>query len=92
MKAALAINRSHPLLVMQMACVLKSIPIGAGFGGGSSDAAHTLLLLNELLNLRISPDELNAIASSLGSDCPFFLRKGAPTSDWSRRGAFSVQR
>lgn len=75
-KAALAINRSHPLPGLRIH-VLKSIPIGAGLGGGSSDAAHTLLLLNELLNLRISPDELHAIASSLGSDCPFFLRKSA---------------
>ena len=74
-KAAMAINRSHPLPGLRIH-VLKNIPIGAGLGGGSSDAAYTLLLLNELLDLGIGEDELQAIASTLGSDCPFFLRGG----------------
>ncbi len=52
----------------------KTIPTGAGLGGGSSDAAHMLLLLNKLLDLGLSPKELHAMASELGSDCPFFLQ------------------
>lgn len=51
----------------------KAIPMGAGLGGGSSDAAHTLLLLNDFLQLDLTPAELHALATSLGSDCPFFL-------------------
>jgi 4-diphosphocytidyl-2-C-methyl-D-erythritol kinase len=53
----------------------KAIPIGAGLGGGSSDATHTLLLLNDLFRLRLSKDELLAMAAELGSDCPFFLQR-----------------
>lgn len=62
----------------------KAVPTGAGLGGGSSDAAHTLLLLNDLLDLGISPQELHGMASSLGSDCPFFLQHGAQLAE--RRG------
>lgn len=51
----------------------KIIPMGAGLGGGSADAAHTLLLLNELFDLRLSTDELATIAAHIGSDCAFFL-------------------
>ena len=52
----------------------KNIPIGAGLGGGSSDAAATLISINELFNLNIGDDELTNIALSLGSDVPFFLK------------------
>ena len=51
----------------------KHVPYGAGLGGGSSDAAHTLLLVNEFLDLGASQDDLHSIASQLGSDVPFFL-------------------
>jgi len=51
----------------------KIIPMGAGLGGGSADAAHTLLLLNEMFDLRLSLDALAAIAAHVGSDCSFFL-------------------
>jgi len=52
----------------------KSIPVGAGMGGGSSDAACTLRGLCQLWNIEISPEELLSLALSLGSDIPFFLQ------------------
>ena len=55
----------------------KHIPHGAGLGGGSSNAATTLLGLNELLDSPLLPEELHEIAVSLGSDIPFFLHEGA---------------
>ncbi len=51
----------------------KRIPIGAGLGGGSSDAAATLKGLTKLWSLDISPEELQTISESLGSDVPFFF-------------------
>lgn len=51
----------------------KQIPTGAGLGGGSSDGAHTLLLLNNLFSLNISHEILSDYALRLGSDCPFFI-------------------
>jgi 4-diphosphocytidyl-2-C-methyl-D-erythritol kinase len=53
----------------------KIIPIGAGLGGGSSDAAFTLLLLNKIFELKVSGDQLKNYASQLGSDCSFFLEE-----------------
>lgn len=54
--------------------LLKNIPAGAGLGGGSSDAAHTLIMLNKMFDLDISSAELEILAAQLGSDCPFFIR------------------
>jgi 4-diphosphocytidyl-2-C-methyl-D-erythritol kinase len=56
----------------------KVIPVGAGLGGGSSDAAFTLKLLNRLYMLKICNQELKDIATELGSDCPFFI-ENAPS-------------
>jgi len=53
--------------------IRKSIPAGAGLGGGSSDAATTLIGLNRLWNLGLSQDELSALGLGLGADVPFFL-------------------
>ena len=52
----------------------KKIPVGAGLGGGSSDAAYTLLALNDLFQLNLSVEELTRYARRLGSDCAFFLQ------------------
>jgi len=54
----------------------KKIPVQAGLGGGSSDAAATLLGLNELWGLGLSPRDLLPVAERLGSDVPFFLFGG----------------
>jgi 4-diphosphocytidyl-2-C-methyl-D-erythritol kinase len=54
----------------------KNIPWGAGLGGGSSDAASTLLALNRLWSLGLTPSKLTQLAFKLGSDVPFFLRGG----------------
>ena len=54
----------------------KRIPVGMGVGGGSTDAAATLVALNGLWNLRMSDHELQHLAGALGSDVPFFLRGG----------------
>lgn len=51
----------------------KNIPIGAGLGGGSSNAASTLKALNKLFNLNCNPKKLLSIASKIGSDVPFFI-------------------
>lgn len=51
----------------------KIIPHGAGLGGGSSDAAHALKLLDTIFQLNLSADQLKKYALALGSDCPFFL-------------------
>jgi len=52
----------------------KRIPLAAGLGGGSGNAATTLLGLNELFGNPLAPARLNDLAASLGSDVPFFLQ------------------
>ena len=54
----------------------KRIPWGAGLGGGSSDAAATLLALNELWGLKLSTSQLVQLGARLGSDIPFFFHRG----------------
>lgn len=51
----------------------KTSPVGAGLGGGSSDAAFALKMLNELCLLNLTQDQLAAYAAELGSDCAFFI-------------------
>ena len=51
----------------------KNIPFGAGLGGGSSDAAHMAIALNELFSLGLSKEQLAAEVASLGADCAFFI-------------------
>lgn len=51
----------------------KHIPIGAGLGGGSANAAYTLVLLNNLFSLHLTSGQLMSYAAQLGSDCAFFI-------------------
>ena len=52
----------------------KQIPVGAGLGGGSSDAASMIKLLNDFAALNLSVEQMEAYASRIGSDCPFFIQ------------------
>lgn len=54
--------------------LLKAIPMEAGLGGGSSDGAFMLRLLNSYSKLNLDDEDLEKAASTLGSDCPFFIR------------------
>ncbi|MCX6268051.1 MAG: 4-(cytidine 5'-diphospho)-2-C-methyl-D-erythritol kinase [Bacteroidetes bacterium] len=55
----------------------KVIPMGSGLGGGSSDGAFTLKLLNDLFELRLGNEQLKIYARLLGSDCSFFIENQA---------------
>jgi 4-diphosphocytidyl-2-C-methyl-D-erythritol kinase len=77
------VTRAATLLKESTKCSLgarielrKHIPWGVGLGGGSSDAAATLLALNELWGLGLPLSELVHLASKLGSDVPFFIHSG----------------
>lgn len=73
-KAYYLIKKDYPGLPSIKLHLLKAIPTGAGLGGGSSDAAFTLKLLNEKFHLNIPEQRLMHYAKQLGSDCPFFLK------------------
>jgi 4-diphosphocytidyl-2-C-methyl-D-erythritol kinase len=76
-KALLALQQeSHGSLGAQVDLV-KRIPLAAGLGGGSSDAAAALLAANVAWKLHWSTERLASIAAKLGSDIPFFLQSGA---------------
>ena len=60
----------------------KRIPLGAGLGGGSSNAAHFLLGMKRLFGLRISSKELFAMGKRLGADVPFFLSEASQAMAW----------
>src|SRR5712664_3804865 len=56
--------------------LFKRVPMGAGLGGGSADAAAFLKAANLLYDLKLKPDELVGIATTVGQDVPFFLAGG----------------
>ncbi|MDR3138894.1 MAG: 4-(cytidine 5'-diphospho)-2-C-methyl-D-erythritol kinase [Treponema sp.] len=75
---AVSLFRSRTGFKPGVAAVLeKRIPLGAGFGGGSSDAASALLAMNALADTGLPEEALEEMASCLGSDVPFFLKGGA---------------
>jgi 4-diphosphocytidyl-2-C-methyl-D-erythritol kinase len=81
LKAYHLLKKDYPHLPDVSNFLHKTIPAGAGLGGGSADASFTLLLLNKKFDLQIPNDKLFEYAGKLGSDCSFFLlNKPALTS------------
>lgn len=76
-KAYLLLDREFDLPPVEIH-LFKHIPSGAGLGGGSSDAAFMLKLLNDQFNLHLTDHQLEAYAATLGADCAFFI-KNQPT-------------
>ncbi len=73
LKAYNLLNKDYDLPPVHMH-LQKVIPMGAGLGGGSADAAFTLKILNKQFKLDLSDDILENYARQLGSDCAFFIR------------------
>jgi len=73
LKAFYLLQKDFPDLPAVDIHLHKRIPIGAGLGGGSSDGAHMLLLLDKRFNLQLTKEKLLEYAAQLGSDCPFFI-------------------
>jgi len=73
LRAARALQQASGTTLGADIHVLKRVPAGAGLGGGSSDAATTLLALNRLWALHWPPERLEALALTLGADVPFFV-------------------
>lgn len=77
LKAYYLLKKDFPTLPHVHIHLLKNIPIGAGMGGGSSDAAFTLKGLNQLFKLGLNSSQLEDYARKLGSDCAFFIENKA---------------
>ena len=75
-RAALALRNETGFSGGAQIHVEKHIPIGAGMGGGSTDAAAVLIGLNRMWKTGLSPDDLEHIGLTLGADVPFFIRGG----------------
>jgi 4-diphosphocytidyl-2-C-methyl-D-erythritol kinase len=74
MRAYQLLKSDFPIIGPLNIYLHKTIPMGSGLGGGSSDAAAMLHLMNRLFGLEISSAELSHYALKLGSDCPFFMQ------------------
>lgn len=72
-KAYKLLNEKHHLKPVNIN-LFKHIPTEAGLGGGSSDCAFMIKMLNSKFNLGLSNTEMEAYAAKLGADCPFFIR------------------
>ncbi|MBQ8968220.1 MAG: 4-(cytidine 5'-diphospho)-2-C-methyl-D-erythritol kinase [Bacteroidaceae bacterium] len=66
-------DQGHPVPPLRIR-LKKTIPSGAGLGGGSSDAAFTVRMANDLCALGLSDEEMEHLMTRLGADCPFFVR------------------
>ena len=72
-KAYHLLKKDFPQLPAVQMHLHKTVPMGAGLGGGSADAAFTLKLLNDKFHLNLSTEQLINYSLTLGSDCPFFI-------------------
>lgn len=82
-KALEMLRVDFPQIPPVLAHLQKNIPMGAGMGGGSSDGAFMLRLLNQKYKLGINNEQLRQYALKLGSDCPFFI-ENTPVSATGR--------
>jgi len=76
-KAALLLKKKYKVKHGVKIFIEKNIPLEAGLGGGSSNAATTLLNLNKLWGLKLKEKQLIELASQVGSDVPFFIDENA---------------
>lgn len=72
-KAYELVNKKYPIPPVKIH-LHKIVPMGAGLGGGSSDAAFTIISLNKLFEIGMTVDEMSNMAALLGSDCAFFTK------------------
>lgn len=73
-KAYKLLKKDHPQMLPIDIHMYKHIPAGAGLGGGSSDAAHMIKLLNEKFLLALSAEQMESYAAQIGADCAFFIK------------------
>ena len=73
-KAYKLLKKDHPQILSIDVHMYKHIPAGAGLGGGSSDAAYMIKLLNDKFSLGLSTEQMEQYAVQLGADCAFFIR------------------
>lgn len=73
-KAYKLLKKDHPRMLPIDVHMYKHIPAGAGLGGGSSDAAYMIKLLNDKFSLGLSTEQMEEYAAQLGADCAFFIR------------------
>ncbi len=72
-KAYRLLKRDYPQMLPVRMHLSKNIPFGAGLGGGSSDGAFALRMLNKIFCLGLNPEQLRGYATALGADCAFFI-------------------
>lgn len=77
MKAALLLQKESNVKDGVMIHLKKNIPVGAGLGGGSSDAAAVLRGLNKFWELKLTNEQLSDLAGQIGADVPFFIEGGS---------------
>ena len=80
-KAAAELAKTRKIQPRAKIRLNKRIPVAMGLGGGSSDAAATLLALNRLWDLGMKTEELASVAAEVGSDVPFFLWGGTALAE-----------
>lgn len=80
-KAALLVQKTYEVKLGVSFYLEKKMPLGAGLGGGSADAAAALRLLNKLWNLNVSPEDLEKLGAKLGADVPFLVQGGSAKAE-----------
>ena len=73
-KAFALLKKDYPQIGALFMHLHKNIPMGAGLGGGSSDGAFTIKLINQIFQLQLTNQAMENYALALGSDCPFFIQ------------------